>query len=206
MRPEARPDSGSETVLIVDDSPDNLLVMKKVLHRAQPELEITTLQDPAQVMEYLLSSNVSTIVCDVQMPVTDGITLCKIIKASPHTQHIPVILITSHTAAPALKAQGLEAGADDFLSRPMDNAELVARIGVGLRIHRAESELRLTTSEAQHRAATIVSSSTDMMALLDHDYVYLEANDAYSKAFNMASGDLGAANSYVDRVASGKRR
>lgn len=71
------PKTDIETILLVDDTPDNLLVMKKVLQRALPQVEIVTFQKPAEVMDYVRTANVSAAIFDVQMPVMNGIELCQ---------------------------------------------------------------------------------------------------------------------------------
>jgi PAS domain S-box-containing protein len=195
-----KPDSGRETILLVDDRPDNLLVMKKVIQKALPQIEIATIEEPGKVMEFLSASDVSAIVSDVQMPDMDGIELCRLIKTSGDTQDIPLILITSHDADPGLRARGLDSGADDFINKPIDNLELVARINVMLRIKRTNDELyylnayldRLVDERTQtiEQYKHIVSSSHDMIAFIDQRYVYLAANPAYLQAFSKTSDEL----------------
>ena len=80
----------NETILVVDDHQDNLIVMKKVLQRALPLAEIVPFQKSEEVMEYVRTANVSVAIFDVQMPAINGIELCRMIKASEETRHIPV--------------------------------------------------------------------------------------------------------------------
>lgn len=67
----------TETLLLVDDTPDNLTTMKMVLKRALPEVKIVTRQQSATVMEYIRTANISAAILDVQMPDINGIELCK---------------------------------------------------------------------------------------------------------------------------------
>jgi PAS domain S-box-containing protein len=143
------PKTEIETLLLVDDTPDNLVVMKKVLQRALPQVEIVTFQKPAEVMGYVRSANVSAAIFDVQMPGMNGIELCQKIKSTEETRHIPVILVMSQEASTGFKAKGLAAGADDFLTRPIDNDELVARVKVALRINLTKAQLRRTADQTQ---------------------------------------------------------
>jgi PAS domain S-box-containing protein len=195
-----KPDSGSETILLVDDRPDNLLVMKKVIQKALPRIKIATIEESGKVMEFLSASEVSAIVSDVQMPGMDGIELCKLIKDSGDTQHIPLILITSHDASSDLRVRGLDAGADDFINKPINNIELVARISVMLRIKRANDEVRNLNAYldrlVDERTQTleqykyIVSNCPDMLALIDMNFVYLAVNPAYLRAFNKTLDEM----------------
>ena len=179
-----------KTILIVDDSPDNLTVMKQVIAKALPDVTILTCQHPEKVMPLLGDTHASLALLDVQMPGMDGFELCRRIKSNADTQSVSVILITSHGAEPKMKARGMELGADDFIMRPIDNAEFNARVKVALRVHRSEATLRYTASDARRRFETIVRCSPDMMAMLDRDYVYLAANDAYASAFGKALDDI----------------
>ncbi|MBT7069230.1 MAG: response regulator [Verrucomicrobia bacterium] len=190
MNTPAKPLSVNDTILIVDDNPDNLAVMKKVIAKALPDVTLLTCQHPEKVMPLLGDTDVAVALLDVQMPGIDGLELCKRIKSNAETQFMSVILITSHGAEPKMKARGLEIGADDFIMRPIDNAELTARVQVALRIHRSEAALRYTASDALRRFETMIRCSRDMMAMLDRDYVYLAVNDAYASAFGKAREDV----------------
>jgi len=182
--------STNETILIVDDSPDNLVVMKKVIQKALPDVTIVTCQEPEKAMPLLHDRDVALALLDIQMPGIDGLELCKRIKDNAETQSVSVILITSHDSDPKMKARGMELGADDFVTRPIDNTELIARVKVALRVHRAEASLRQTVSDTLRQSAHIVSSSSDMMALLTSDFVYLTVNDAYRNAFGKLRDEI----------------
>ena len=145
-------DNTSNVILIVDDSPDNLIVMKKVLEKSLPDVTILTCQYPEKVQALLQETEVSLAVLDVQMPKIDGLDLCTRIKNDPATPFVSVMLITSHDSDPKMKAKGMALGADDFITRPMDNTELCARVKVALRVHRVESILRDTAGQAEAEA------------------------------------------------------
>lgn len=176
MKTKNRSRSDPETLLLVDDKPDNLIVMKKLLQRALPQVGIVTFQKPAEVMDYVRSANISAAIFDVQMPVMNGIELCQKIKSTEETRHIPVLLVTSHEASSGLKTKGLDAGADDFLTRPIDNDELVARVKVALRINRAEAQLRRMVEqlqrESEERFRDIAECAADWIWETDANGVY----------------------------------
>jgi two-component system sensor histidine kinase/response regulator len=77
----------------------------------------------------------------VQMPGMSGIEMCRQIRSNKRTANVPAILITAHNTDSKFRAEGLEAGAYDFLTKPVGNIELVARIKVMLRVKRVEDEL-----------------------------------------------------------------
>src|SRR6266516_3026625 len=86
------------------------------------------------------------VLLDVLMPDLDGFEVCRRLKADPATHHIPVIMITA-LDQPSDRVRGLEAGADDFLTKPVSDIALVARV-------RSLTRLKLVTDELRMRAAT----------------------------------------------------
>jgi len=199
MKPSNKSDYGIETLLIVDDNPDNLVVMKKVIQKDLPDLSIFTCQQAEKAPELLLENDIGVALIDVQMPGIDGIELCKQIKSNADTHHAAVILITSHSSDPKMKARGLEVGADDFVMRPIDNTELAARVKVALRIHRAESGLRNVAEEAQDQYKLLfdkmVSGFTVLDVVRDNDgkpanFRFVSVNPAFEKLTTLCAKDV----------------
>lgn len=146
--------SGRATrLLVVDDRDDNLTVLEEVIEAYLPECEVVTATSAAVGLRHAAREPVDGALIDLQMPVMDGIEMCRRLKAEPATARMPVMLLTSHRADPTTKARGLEAGADDFISRPIDNLELIGRIRVMLRIKRAEDELRTMNAHLEELVA-----------------------------------------------------
>ena len=115
-------------LLVVDDRPDNLLVLQGLIPKAVPGCEVVTAQSADEGLALAAGADVDAAIVDVQMPGVNGIEMCRQLKSDESTEHIPVVLITSHESTSELRAEGLDAGADDFISRPIDNVELAARI------------------------------------------------------------------------------
>ncbi len=180
----------SETILIVDGSPDSLAVMQQVIAKALPDLTLMTCQHPERVMSLLHDTDLAVVLLDVQMPGLDALELCRLIKGNPATQFASVILITPHDAEPKTTARGLELGADDFITRPINSVALSARVRSALRVHRAEREWRRVASDTLRQFESIVSSSSDMMALLGRDFTYLTVNDAYCSAVGRSRDEI----------------
>jgi len=168
-------------MLAVDDNPDNLYVLQALVAEHMPDCELLTAVSACEGLALALDGDLDGILIDVQMPGMSGIEMCRRLKADRRTAHLPVILITSHRAEAGLKAEGLEAGADDFLTKPIDNIELLAKLKVMLRIKRAEDELRdinlhleeLVTErtrrarESEERYRQVFEQAGDGMVLLD---------------------------------------
>lgn len=165
MKTSAEVGSARESILIVDDNPDNLSVMEKVIQKDLPEVTIVTCQHATHAQELMRENDFALAVIDVQMPIMNGLELCEQIKSDAATRSVAVILITSHESDPATKARGMELGAGDFIMRPLNNKELVARVKVGLRTHQAAAELR---SEARHTAAELDASDLTLRAMFDN--------------------------------------
>ena len=169
------------TLLLVDNRPDNLSVVKQLLSVTLPNCQILTAASGEEGLLTAAGNSLDGALVDVQMPGMGGIEMCRQLKANHATSRIPVILMTAHSANPAMKAEGLEAGADDFVNKPIENSELTAKIRVMLRIKRVEDELRninasledkvrartkdVEQSEAKWRC--LVDSAPDIILMLD---------------------------------------
>jgi signal transduction histidine kinase len=163
-----------ETVrlLLVDDRPDNLLVMSAVVRSAWPEAHIVTASSGKEGVRYAREQTFDGALTDVHMPEMDGIEMCRVLKKDPRTATLPIILITSHRTTPEACAEGLLAGADDFICRPIDNTELLARLRVMIRLRRAENALqasneRLEASVAE-KTQQLRASRDELRALYGH--------------------------------------
>ena len=129
-------------LLAIDDNHDNLLTLGALLKTFMPEAGLITSPSARDGIRRALLEGPDAILLDIQMPGMDGYQATRRLKANPSTQHIPIILVTAHHTGPACKVRGLECGADAFLSKPIDEAELVAQIRVMVRIKRSEDALR----------------------------------------------------------------
>lgn len=112
-------------ILIVDDLKTNIKVLEaKIL---KEYYIVHTAQSAKEAFEVLKHNKIDVILLDCMMPEMDGFEACKIIKSSPDTMHIPVVIITALTDTED-KIKGLEAGADEFLTKPVDDNALFARL------------------------------------------------------------------------------
>jgi two-component system, sensor histidine kinase and response regulator len=127
------------TVLIVDDDTMARDVIEGLLFREGYQLDFA--ESGQQALAYLEKQLPDLILLDVMMPEMDGFTLCERLKASEQWRHIPIILVTALGSKEDL-ARGFEAGADDFLHKPVEDVELRARVRAMLRIKRQYDELQ----------------------------------------------------------------
>lgn len=130
------------TLLLVDDETTNCLVFEQMIREYLPDCRLSVANSAEAAWEMVRKSPPDCAVVDVIMPGISGIELCRRLKHQGDGIGFPVILITSADADSTLQQEGLDAGADDFLHRPVAGVELCAKIRVMLRMKRAEDKLR----------------------------------------------------------------
>lgn len=135
------------SILVIDDEPDNFDVIEALLScgqgetRAIPNYQLHYADNGEDAIASLDTLCPDLILLDVMMPNLDGIEVCQRIKAMPRWQPVPIIMVTALTAKEDL-ARCLEAGADDFISKPVNAIELRARIESMLRIKHQYDQLQ----------------------------------------------------------------
>jgi DNA-binding NarL/FixJ family response regulator len=148
-RPDA-PVGPPARVLIVDDEPLNVDYLEQELDGLGFETE--TAASGPEALERVAASPPDLVLLDVMMPGMDGISVLRILKGDPETRLVPVVLMTALNSVED-RVRGIEAGADDFLSKPVDDRELVARIRTALAMKRAidetVDELRSTSAHLE---------------------------------------------------------
>lgn len=122
-----------DAVLVVDDDPVNRELLGAMLDGLGQEVRTAT--DGLDCMEIVRHGGIGVVLLDVMMPGLNGFEVCRRLKADPATTLVPVILVTALGDRKA-RVQGMEAGADDFLTKPIDRDELVPRVRSALRTHR----------------------------------------------------------------------
>ena len=132
-------------ILIVDDNPVNLKVLRALLSRSEYELVAA---DSGQAALDLARANpfFDLILLDVVLPDISGIEVCRLLKNDPVTAHIPVVLISALRTDDRSISDGLETGADGYLTQPIDDAALQTWVKTVLRISRLQRELAARTS------------------------------------------------------------
>src|SRR5262249_19923568 len=128
-RPEGSGMSG-ERILVVDDEPDISVILVVALRRAG--YQVATAQDGADALAKLAASVPDVVLLDVMMPGMDGFETLRRIRTNPATARLPVIMLTAR-AQLADRMAGFERGADDYVPKPFEPAELVARVGALLK-------------------------------------------------------------------------
>jgi two-component system, cell cycle response regulator len=138
-------------VLVVDDILANVRLLEAKL--AAEYFEVVTAMNGVDALESVQRTKPDIVLLDVMMPGIDGIEVCKRIKSNPQTQHIPVVMVTA-LDQPEDRVRGLEAGADDFLTKPVNDVSLFCRVKSLVRLKMLTDELRTRSIGAETMHAT----------------------------------------------------
>lgn len=141
-------------VLVADDTPANVLAIEQVLEPLQHN--VVTASSGDEVLRALLKAEFAVILLDVHMPIMDGFEVAAQIKAREKTRHVPIIFLTAINQAPSDVFQGYEAGAMDYLSKPVEPWLVRAKVGAFVdiwlehkRIERLQSDLAMAEQRQQ---------------------------------------------------------
>ena len=135
-------------VLVVDDDPDMAGFLVKLL--TQQGLQADIASDGHAALAMIAASPPDMVLLDVQMPGPDGFDICRRLKSSETTALLPVVLVTALEDQDS-RVRGIEAGADDFLSKPVRREELIARVKTLRRLHETRKELEGRRLDAEVR-------------------------------------------------------
>jgi two-component system sensor histidine kinase/response regulator len=154
-------------ILIVDDEQTMRLRLKSML--IGENYDITLLNDGKELLDKLPELMPDLIILDLMMPQIDGFEVCRRIKKNSQFQHIPIILVTVLEGSTALRRGIVEAGADDFLQKPVSKLELRARVRSMLRIKSQYEELQRTMRMREELSNMIVHDmSSPIVSVLLH--------------------------------------
>ena len=131
-------------VLVVDDIPANVKLLEARL--SAEYFDVLTAMSGKEALAICERAECDLVLLDVMMPDMDGFEVCRRLKTNPATHHIPVVMVTA-LDQPSDRVRGLEAGADDFLTKPIPDLALIARV-------RSLSRLKMVTDELRMRALT----------------------------------------------------
>jgi sigma-B regulation protein RsbU (phosphoserine phosphatase) len=142
-----------DKVLIVEDEKDTRFILDKLL--SKNNYEVVTANNGEEAIEVLKTFRPKVVLADWTMPIMDGLELCNILKADETFKLIYYIILTARTSLKD-RVTGLDVGADDFLVKPIENQELLARIRSGIRIHNLQHELK----SIEHNKAIVEMACT----------------------------------------------
>ena len=138
----------AERILVVEDQRTNAELLSGLLRNLGYEVDVAV--DGAEALEHVAAKSPDLVISDILMPRMDGYELCRRLRANPTTALLPVVLVTS--AEPASeRVKGIEAGADDFLAKPVNWGELFGRVKRLLHVKALQDEIKALNSQLEQR-------------------------------------------------------
>jgi PAS domain S-box-containing protein len=192
------PATGEVSILLVDDDERNLLALEAIL--ASPEHRLVKALTAEAALIAVMENDFAAIVLDVKMPDFSGIELARMIKQRKKTQHIPIILLTAYLRENEHAVLGYDAGAVDYLTKPVHPAVLRLKVGVFIDLFRKTRALlevnRSMEDEiderkaAEERFRVVFEASPSAKLVFDKDWVLVVANSQAQRLFGQDEGKL----------------
>lgn len=174
-------------ILIADDQPDLLELLSAAL--AGAGYVVATASDGELALQFVRSAPPDLVILDVDMPRKDGFAVCAELKNDPQHQHLPVILLTS-IAETRSKVRGLDIGADDYVTKPVNVEEFLARVRMILRRTRQDLEANpLTRLPGNPAIAARLEEAVQKKLPMAVLYVDLNQFKAYNDLYGYDAGD-----------------
>ena len=171
-------------ILVVDDNPATLYSTSRVLRSAG--FEVITATNGTDGVQAACDNEPDLIVLDVNLPDIDGFEVVRRVRAVPRIAHVPILHLSATFVQDAYKVQGLDAGANGYLTHPVEPPVLVASIRAFLRTRRAEEALR----QSEDRFKAVFERALDGIALLSSDLIFMDANPALCRILGRARDEV----------------
>jgi PAS domain S-box-containing protein len=173
-------------VLVADDNADMRDYLRRLL---AARYEVTAVASGLEALAAIQQQPPDLVLSDVMMPGLDGFGLLKHLRADPGTSEIPFLLLSARAGEEA-RVEGLEAGADDYLTKPFSTRELLARVGANLELAKLRREAAATLRQSEQRFRGIMESITDAFFAVDSDWKFTYVNPQAERLIDRKSGDL----------------
>lgn len=204
----------SELVLVADDDPDILTVVKVNLEL--DGFEVETAVDGEDALQKATSNPPNVIILDIMMPRMDGLTALHRLRSQASTASVPIILLTAR-GLPEDRVRGLELGADDYITKPFDITELAARVRAVLRRTQAARDLspltglpgnfkitaEIETAIQEGREFALVHGDLDNFKAFNDHYGFMRGDEVIRFCGNCltnAATSLGIENGFVGHI------
>ena len=169
-----------EKILIVDDVSKNIQILGNIL--SQRNLQIAYAQNGQQALDICDIQEFDLILLDIMMPGMDGYEVCEVLKANPKTFEIPVIFLTAKADMDSI-IKGFETGGQDYITKPFNSAELLARVNNHLLIKRQRESLKnlnnhledlvkkrtLELETANHQLSILDQAKSNFLSIISHE-------------------------------------
>ncbi len=168
--------NGRPLILIVDDLPKNLQIVGNILKKIDCRVAVST--NGKQAIEMMEKMEIDLVLLDIIMPEMNGFEVCKQLKSNPETTDIPIIFLTAARKESKDIVEGFRAGAVDYITKPINQEELLARVNTHLELRRSRQTIIRKNREQK-----------EMLHILCHDL----ANPFYAleSLFELCEKDMG---------------
>jgi signal transduction histidine kinase/DNA-binding response OmpR family regulator len=183
----------SSRILLADDNADMRDYVRRLLGRSY---EVEAVSDGLAALAAAQHSVPDLVLTDIMMPGLDGFGLLQQLRANPQTREVPIILLSARAGEEA-RVEGLEAGADDYLTKPFSARELLARVEAALKMARLRQEamqreqgLRLEAEMAKARLENVLAGIQDQFYVLDQEWRYTFISDRVAEVVGIPKTEL----------------
>src|SRR5688572_26278696 len=160
MEAENKPDEAPVNVLLVDDRPDNLLVLETILSDLNQNLVCAT--SAREALRFLLTDDFALILLDVQMPGLNGFELAELIRERDRTRNTPIIFVTANTDNEGYKFRGYALGAVDYLTKPIDPEILKSKVSFFSKLFLQQQEIVRQATELEAANSRLDSLNSEL--------------------------------------------
>ncbi len=192
-----------QKILIVDDTPENLFALEKVL--ADVDAEVIKADSGNDALKLTLHNDFAIAILDVQMPDMDGFELAEILRNSDKTRHLPIIFLSAIYSDDYSVFKGYESGGVDFITKPYNPAILLSKVNVFLQLNRQTLELqrKIELERSKNYLEDILRCLGDGIVVISLDGVIKTVNAAASRLLGRQESELTGAS--IDTVFKDKK-
>ena len=195
--------TNTKKILIVEDNQENSDLL--VFFLKPKGYDIRTVTDGLQALEAVTADKPDLILLDIMLPRMNGFEVCETLKKDEQTKSIPILMITALKDLKD-KIKALEVGADDFITKPFENVELIARVKSLLRLKEFHDELEQKNAELQEKNKTLVwmeKFKEELINLIVHDMknpLFVIQGNLQMMAMNLGQSSTETITKYTNRI------
>ena len=193
-------------ILVVDDERVNLMVMMKLLAKLGNECQIISAPNGIIACDLALKKQPDIIIMDWEMPEMNGIEALKQLKGDPKTEHIPVIMATAVRTSAANLGEALDAGAVDYLRKPIEETELLARVRSALKLSNSLKLVKAQNNQISVQAEELKTKNeklTDLVEELKSSHLQLAQSEKLAAVGMLTAGIAHEINNPVNFIRNG---
>jgi PAS domain S-box-containing protein len=189
----------SAHILVVDDDQISIDTIKSIFNTFEPDFTVDGLTNPLKIKSYFSQLIPDLIICDWQMPEMNGLEIIKFIRSQPKLNLIPIVITTGIMTSSENLSFALEAGANDFMRKPFDKTELMARVKSMLHLSKFLKEIHgynQAINEYSRFISSIMSSIPTPVIYFNTEGVIINCNETFLETFGFANNDTIGAEFY----------